>query len=267
MTSSRWLALAVSPFKWHHQPMNSRAPTFSQRTRQHPVSLASAVLLTAPLVLSYPLSLSQKFLTPNLNVSTVYIGCRKHKHCASCTSWIVRHADCLDDCCYDGETRVQTGGVQTVCCSWRLWLMKVTVVQSELRWTVMSVKCLCISTTNELVVYSNSGTISTYIQKSFMYLNVGQCPAWWPPSRIQVAPSVECCSSNFVDLHWVTSVQWQSQYAKSVEICWGGANSQTDLWRYCSTKLCDGAQMANFASGIFSEPHAGTFQTCILNLH
>ena len=87
---------------------------------------------------------------------------------------------------------------------------------------------------------------------------------------------------------------------KPVEICWGAPNSPTGLsrqraevhhivrtcggdilfnkyfsdcqhmpqWqRYNPTKLCDGAQMANFYVLYFQQAAYSTFQTCILNSH
>jgi len=63
--------------------------------------------------------------------------------------------------------------------------------------------------------------------------NVGQCPTWWPPCRIQVAPSVQC----------------------------------RKVWLTPTTKLCNGAKMAIFCVPYFQRAAYSTFQTCILNAH
>ena len=133
--------------------------------------------------------------------------------------------------------------------------------------------------------------------------NVGQCPTWWSPCRIYMAPSVQRRKV------WLTpTTRCRAVMLPRRETSWNLQGSPKlvnrshplvgrrspycgDMWRtYCCltsffsdcryvpqlrryslTKLCDGAQMAIFGDFFcvlcFKRAACSRFQTCILNSH
>ena len=132
--------------------------------------------------------------------------------------------------------------------------------------------------------------------------NVGQCPTWWPPCRIQVAPSVQrrkvwltpntrMPCSNAAKMRIPLNLQGCPKLANRSQPLVGQSSPYCgDMWRrYCCltsffrivdtclsckytaqwvVQWCrDGEFLAIFCGLYFQQAACTTFQTCILNLH
>jgi len=128
---------------------------------------------------------------------------------------------------------------------------------------------------------------------------VGQCPTWWPPCRIQVAPPVQrrkvwltpttrvpCNNAaktrnplKFAGVPQTRkqisavsrpkfTILWEHvQEVSAFNKLFSDCRYTPSLWRYSPTKLCNGSEMAIFYVLYFQWAACSTFQTCILNSH